>query len=204
VFQQLSFHDVLAACADFLKRNSTECIVMSVKEEFLPSSNTRDFEQTFDDYVAHDSGEWLLSGTIPTLREAMGKIVLLRRFAAETLPKGIDAADWPVNATFTIDSRFARLKIQDEYVVKDEKRKWDAVQRLYRDAFSAADECLYLNFTSGYRRGILGLPNITAVSDFINPELENYFKSNSTGRLGISVMDFADTERCALIIATNF
>ena len=202
ISQHLTFATVVTACIDFLAGNPTECVVMSVNEESTPSRNTRTFEETFAAYIAEDPQRWELGTTIPTLDDARGKIVLLRRFRADSYAKGIDASRWPVNATFTIDSP-ARLRIQDEYIVPDNHAKLAAIQSHYDEAASANDEVLYLNYTSGYRRGLLGFPDIRVVSDFINPAVSQYFNESSRGRFGVTVMDFADKATCALIIATN-
>ncbi|HUO06389.1 MAG TPA: phosphatidylinositol-specific phospholipase C [Candidatus Binataceae bacterium] len=203
VFQKLTFDDVVADCRNFLKHNPTECVVMSVKEEYLPANNTRSFEQTFEAYVAKCPDDWHLTAAIPTLREASGKIVLFRRFEAESLPTGISAVNWPVDAAFTISNESANLKIQDQYIVHDVNEKWTAIQKLYAEASAHRDDYLYVNFTSGYMSNMLGIPNILKVSDFINPAVTKYFDKNRKGRFGITVMDFADSKKCSLIIGTN-
>jgi 1-phosphatidylinositol phosphodiesterase len=176
---------------------------MSVKQETAPARSTRSFEETFDWYVAKDPKRWRLGGKIPTLMEAAAKILLLRQFPTTNPPKGIDATNWPVNATFTIDGE-AKLRIQDDYIVPDTPAKLAAIQRQYREAAAARDDALYLNFTSGYKPGFLGLPDITFVSDRINRAVADFFAANPHGRFGISVIDFVDEALCALIIATNF
>ena len=202
ISQHLTFAGVVTACTDFLADNPTECVVMSVNEESTPSRNTRAFEETFASYVAEHPQLWELGTAIPKLDEAKGKIVLLRRFRADSYTKGIDANRWPVNATFTIDGP-AHLRIQDQYIVQDNLAKLAAIRSLYDEAASSNDEILYLNCTSGYRPGLLGLPNIRVVSDFINPAVSQYFNESKSGRFGVTVMDFADKAICALVIATN-
>ncbi len=202
ISQHLTFPRVVTACIDFLADNPTECVVMSVNEERVPSRNTRTFEETFASYVAEHSERWELGTITPTLDEAKGKIVLLRRFPAESYQKGIDASGWPVNATFTIDG-LVKLRIQDEYIVPDNLAKLAAIRSLYDEARSANDEILYLNYTSGYRRGLLGFPNIRVVSDFINPAVSRYLNESAQGKFGITIMDFANKAISALVIATN-
>ena len=202
ISQHLTFAGVVTTCIDFLADNPTECVVMSVNEESVPSRNTRTFDETFASYVAEHPERWELGTITPTLDEAKGKIVLLRRFPADSYARGIDASRWPVNATFTIDSR-AKLSVQDQYIVPDNLAKLATIRSLYDEATSANDEILYLNYTSGYRRGLLGFPNIRLVSDFINPAVSQVFNESAHGRFGVTVMDFADKATCALIIATN-
>jgi 1-phosphatidylinositol phosphodiesterase len=202
ISQHLTFAGVVTTCTDFLADNPTECVVMSVNEESTPSRNTRTFEETFAAYVAEHPRRWELGTAIPKLDEAKGKIVLLRRFRSDSYLKGIDASRWPVNATFTIAGP-AHLRIQDQYIVPDNHAKLAAIRSLYDEARPANDETLYLNYTSGYRRGLLGFPDIRVVSDFINQAVSQYFSESSRGRFGITVMDFVDQAICALIIATN-
>jgi 1-phosphatidylinositol phosphodiesterase len=201
--QHLRFDEVLAACLGFLKTNPTECIIMSVKEEYNPANNTRAFEQTFDSYVAKHPNEWLLTEGIPTLDQARGKIALLRRFKAKAVPKGIAASNWADNRSFEISNSAARIKIQDEYVVSDNEAKWLAVRKLYEEAATTNTTSLYINFTSGTHPGPLGVSTISPVSEFINPAVIAYFTGKRSGRFGILVMDFADEKKCGLIIGTN-
>src|SRR6185369_6685331 len=43
VYQNANFDDVLNACTSFLQANPSECIILSVKDEYTPSGNTRTF-----------------------------------------------------------------------------------------------------------------------------------------------------------------
>jgi len=203
VYQNLNFDDVLNACFSFLNSNPTETIIMSVKEEHTPSNNTRSFEQTFDSYVAKNPSKWYLGTSIPNLGSVRGKIVLVRRFGAGSA-KGIDLTNWADNTTFTVNIGSTTVKIQDQYVVPDNAVKWTKIQDMYNEAKNQNSSWLYINFTSGYKSLIFGIPSITTVSNYMNPRIEDYFEANTKGRFGISVMDFANAYRCSLIIATNF
>ena len=158
---------MLGAVIGFLKANPTETVIMSVKEEYDASGNTRTFEQTFDSYVAKNTSRWLPGTGIPKLGDARGKIVLLRRFGARGLPKGIDASVWPGNATFTN----GKLRVQDNYNVRNNEDKWTAITGLLAEANSGPAGTLFLNFTSGSKPGPLGIPSITRVSNDINAHL---------------------------------
>jgi 1-phosphatidylinositol phosphodiesterase len=204
ICQELSFEDVVSACIEFLNDNPTECIMMSVKEENTPSNTTRSFERTFDSYVTKNPDRWALDGGIPTIDQVKGKIVLLRRFDAVSVPKGIDAEHWIENATFTIESGPTKLRVQDQYVVAKNAEKWTSIQNFYTEASFAGSDFLYLNFTSGYKVGWFGIPDITSVSNFVNPSISKYFTTHEHGRFGVTVMDFADAANCALIIDTNY
>jgi 1-phosphatidylinositol phosphodiesterase len=204
IYQNLNFDDVLNACFSFLNANPTESIVMSVKEEYDPSNNTRTFEQTFDAYVQKNPSQWYLGSGIPTLGQVRGKIVLLRRFSATATPKGIAATSWADNTTFTITNSDSQLRVQDSYKVSDNNAKWTSLNNLFTEAKSGNSSVLYINFASGYKPLLFGIPSITSVSNSINPKLTDYFTTNTLGRYGIIPMDFAESNRNALIIKTNF
>ncbi|WKN31416.1 phosphatidylinositol-specific phospholipase C [Porifericola rhodea] len=205
VYQNINFNDVLNDCFSFLQSNPDETIVMSVKEEYDPTNNTRSFEQTFDSYVQQNPSKWYLGAGIPDLGQVRGKIVLLRRFSASLLPKGIAATAWSDNTTFEINNAQAQLKVQDQYQVPDNNSKWNAIENLLVEASTSASQSrLFLNYTSGYKPGWFGIPDIDAVSDNINPRVRNYFNSQPSGRYGVVIMDFADNTLTEPIIDTNF
>lgn len=203
VYQNQNFDDVLDAVISFLNNNPTETVMLSVKEEHTPADNTRPYEETFNWYVNKNPDKWLMTNHIPTLGEARGKIVLVRRFSAAQLPKGIDATAWQENTTFTIDNA-ASLKIQDYYKVSDRNKKWTDIQTMYHEANSSNPSWLYINFTSGYNPGLFGIPNIRTIANDINPKVDQFFTANTRGRFGITVMDFITREHASKIIATNF
>ncbi|RBL91358.1 phosphatidylinositol-specific phospholipase C [Chitinophaga flava] len=204
IYQNMNFTDVLNACYAFLANNPGETIVMSVKEEYDPSNNTRSFEQTFDSYTQLQPSKWYLAASVPNLGQVRGKIVLLRRFGASGTPKGIDATNWADNTTFSINNANANLRVQDQYQVPDNNVKWTNISNLFTEARSSNPSTLYINFTSGYKPLIFGIPSITSVSNTINPQVNSYFTSNTHGRVGILPMDFATADRNTLIINTNF
>lgn len=204
IYQNLNFDDVLNACFSFLASNPGECIIMSVKEEYDPSNNTRSFEQTFDAYTQKNLSKWYLGAAIPALGSVRGKIVLLRRFGSTATPKGIAATAWADNTTFTINNAESQLRVQDNYVVPDNNAKWTNITNLLTEAKNGSSATLYINFTSGYKSLIFGIPSIPTVSNNINPRITSYFTTNTKGRFGIIPMDFSDAGKAALIAQTNF
>ncbi len=71
--------DVLAGCYDFLDAHPTETVVFAVKQEH-GDQIVRVFEETLDAHVQDQESRWLVTDTVPTLGEARGKLVLLRRY----------------------------------------------------------------------------------------------------------------------------
>lgn len=203
IYQNLNFDDVLNACYAFLENNPSETIIMSVKEEHDASNTTRSFESTFDSYIQKSPSKWDLGTNIPTLGEVRGKIRLLRRFSAGTA-KGINATSWADNTTFEINNPGAQLKVQDYYKVTNNDDKWNGISNLFNEAKNSNSNRLFINFTSGYKPGIFGIPSIPTVSNAINPKLKTFFQSNTKGSYGIMPVDFVNAELAELIVKTNF
>jgi Ricin-type beta-trefoil lectin domain-like/Phosphatidylinositol-specific phospholipase C, X domain len=199
VYQNINFNDVLNATIGFLNSNPDETVIMSVKEEYTPSGNTRSFEATFDSYVAQNPAKWHLGSSLPTLAAIRGKILLFRRFGAASTPKGIDASNWPDNTTF---STGGTLRVQDCYKVSNNDTKWSQILTILNEARYGGPTPLYVNFASGVQ-SVFGIPNIPNVSNNINPRLTSYFTANTSGRFGVLLMDFVDAAKCTLIYNTN-
>ncbi|WP_185654148.1 phosphatidylinositol-specific phospholipase C [Elizabethkingia meningoseptica] len=203
IYQKINFDDVLNACYAFLESHPAETIIMSVKEEHTPSNVSRSFEKTFDSYVQKNPSKWDLGNTIPTLGEVRGKIKLLRRFPADDKPKGIEATSWSDNTTFEINTP-ARIKIQDNYKVDNNDTKWTQIQTILNEAKATTDDKLFINFTSGYKPLIFGIPSIPTVSNAINPKVKTFFQSNPKGTYGILAIDFVSKDLTEPIVNTNF
>jgi 1-phosphatidylinositol phosphodiesterase len=176
---------------------------MSVKEEYDASNTTRSFEQTFDSYVQKNPTKWDLGANIPTLGSVRGKIKLLRRFSSGTT-KGINASPWADNTTFDINNSGVQLKVQDYYKVTNNDDKWNGISGLLNEAKNDTNGKLFVNFTSGYKPGIFGIPSIPTVSNNINPRLKTFFQNNTQGSFGIMPIDFVNAELSELIVKTNF
>ncbi|ROH98488.1 MULTISPECIES: phosphatidylinositol-specific phospholipase C [unclassified Chryseobacterium] len=203
IYQNLNFDDVLNACYAFLNSHPSETIIMSVKEEYDASNTTRSFEQTFDSYIQKNPSQWDLGTGIPNLGDVRGKIKLLRRFSAGT-SKGINATSWADNTTFEINNSGAPLKVQDYYKVTNNDDKWTGISNLLNEAKNNTGDRLFINFTSGYKPGIFGIPSIPTVSNAINPKLKTFFQTNTKGSYGIMPIDFVSAELSELIVKTNF
>ena len=204
VDQNQTFDEVLATMFAFLDAHPHETIIASVKEEATPAQNTRSFEATFEAYVAEAPERWTLAPSPPRLGDVRGTLVLLRRFDATMLPLGVDATQWPDNATFTISDADAHLQIEDEYVVTDNDLKWTAITNMLAQAALGDPATWTLTYTSGIQV-IMELPNITLVSDDINPRLDAFLAdpANAHAHLGTVAMDFVTAARVRAVLATN-
>ena len=202
--EQATFDDVLATTFAFLDAHPTETIVMSVKEESTKDNTTQNFETTFNTYLAKRPDGWYLGDSVPALGDVRGKIVLLRRFAATAAPLGIDASAWADNTTFMLSSTGATLDIEDNYTVDDPATKWGDITALFDAARAPDPDTWYLAYTSGYET-VSGLPNITNVSDAINPMLDALLAdpANAGAHLGTLAIDMVTEERVAAVIALD-
>ena len=61
-----------------------------------------------------------------------------------------------------------------------------------------------MNFTSGYRAGAFGVPNITAISNYINPRLKSRLASSNPPPPCVLVLDYLTPELATAIYRLNF
>lgn len=78
----LYLDEVLNQCYAFLNQHPTETVVFAVKHEHGDMS-TAAFQTVLDGFTSARPGFWLLSDSIPTLGEARGRLVLMRRYEDE-------------------------------------------------------------------------------------------------------------------------
>lgn len=209
-YQYLTFGpNVRDVCISFLQAHPGECIVMSIKEEYTPSNNTRSFEDTFDSYVQGTENSWYLGESIPTVNDVRGKIVLFRRFDANRTPKGIIASPgWVDNATFQISNQQlpTYLFVQDNYNVPtifNIPEKEGHIQSLLDQALQDPSNNWwnwYINFTSGTGWG--AQPSTVAAS--INPHLSTALVPLIFNRIGTILMDFPGQGLINRISSLNF
>ncbi len=210
-YQRLMFGDVLNACAAFLQANSSECIVMSVKQEYSSVTDAQ-FANTLDSYVQRWGGanSWYLANAIPAMKDVRGKIALCGRNSYSNIGP-INTSVWQDNATFEIKTLAATFEVQDWYKVPTVfsiDSKWNTIKDLLDRAKSDTSDTWYINFTSGSSLAVS--PN--TVADTINPDLSNYvgayldsYNSGSTSmnKIGALLMDFPDQELINRIISAN-
>lgn len=76
---KLYLEEVLGQCYAFLEEHPTETVLVSVKQEHGAEA-VSDFERLLFNAILIKPDKWLLTSSIPTLGEARGRLVLLRRF----------------------------------------------------------------------------------------------------------------------------
>lgn len=190
-YQHMNFGQVIADVTAFLRAHPSETVIMSVMEEYSRTGNA--FEQRFNRYVANDPTRWYLGTNVPSLGQARGKIVLLRRFSGST---GLDWNDG------------SRIRVQDQYEVSRDSEKWTAIMNLFdemRGTPSTSSSKLFLNYTSAYSytRSFTEPLFPFGMSQRINPKTKSYLGAAPKGRYGIVVMDFADSDLVGRVFGKN-
>lgn len=97
---------VMQECYDFLARNPSECVVVSLKREGRAGTNDEEFSRLIKAEVVERQRErWFVEPVIPTLGAARGKCILFRRYHIDEALKaehggrgyGINAETWTYN-----------------------------------------------------------------------------------------------------------
>ncbi|KXL48747.1 hypothetical protein M433DRAFT_150862 [Acidomyces richmondensis BFW] len=92
------FRDLLNEVKDFLKANPSETLIMSLKREGTGNATDQQLSIILKDHYTNPQ-EWWTQPHIPTLGEARGRIVLMRRFTlADRLKHEWSGKGWCLNA----------------------------------------------------------------------------------------------------------
>ena len=158
------FRPVVNEIFSFLEQNPSETVIMSVKREGPGNATDAQLSRIMRDHYAGDVNKWFTAPRIPTLGEARGKIVLVRRFTLEDGPQNEwGGAGWCINADTWADntpnslSPSGDLCIQDFYEVLEteniDKKIQYSIDHLKRSAKcvcpapgSDAKQPFYINF----------------------------------------------------------
>lgn len=182
VDQRSTFKDIALTVESFLELNSSEFIIMSVKEENDPKSSTLSFEDALKEYV--NEHYWYTGNTMPTKIDASirGKIILLSRYKNSTI--GIPAySDWKDNCSFTLNSG---IYVQDKYKLDNVNDKKQEIETCF------AHDGLKINFLSGYLTGYIPPSYAPSVANEINPWINSKIKT--VAKRGIVLYDFVTTD----------
>ena len=194
----LKLDDVLAECCDFLDAHPTETVVFAVKQEHGALSVAA-FESLLDAAVRENESYWLLTDSMPTLGEARGKLVLLRRYEGTGLSllwENQNGHDDTSRNTAQEDNGSYTLWVQDryEYGVGD---KWDAFLTGL-DTAQTDSENAAVHFLS--TKGTLPQGHPWFFAQKLNPQLMALDKGQLSGWI---VVDFLTPELAQAIYAAN-
>ncbi|KAG5921331.1 hypothetical protein E4U42_005878 [Claviceps africana] len=118
------FADMLDDVYRFLEQNPTETVIMSLKREGTGKATDGQMGHYLKHgYVDKRADRWWTDPRVPTLGEARGKIVLVRRFVLDDDMRdaggyGVDAQEWPDNCEDGVGGG-GGFRIQDFYEISE-------------------------------------------------------------------------------------
>lgn len=155
----LKLKDALDEVYKFVGQNSSETVIVSLKQEGTGEWNNDQDEfgkLMWDKYIGPNENKWYLGSELPRVGDARGKVLLFRRFGVRDDRGGnygFEASSWKYN---TIEDDQGRFCVQDfcEITSADEiPKKVEYVKNLAKKASehnsTSPDNKLYVNFTSG-------------------------------------------------------
>lgn len=203
---RLMLEDVLEDCYAFLSAHPTETVIFAVKQEHGDES-VAEFQRVLDRYIQEDAGRWYLDSELPSLGEARGRLVLLRRYDDEAgLGKNAGIAlTWPNQNGYDDPARAfssescsvgsLTLAVQDRYEY-DEEEKWAAFC-----AEADNPDAVALRFLSTKGHMTFGHPYRYAKE--LNPRLLALCENQDIS-LGWTVIDFGNARLASAIYEQNF
>lgn len=204
--ESLYLDAVLEQCYAFLKAHPTETVVFAVKQEH-GNESVSEFETRLDEVIGQNRELWLLTDKLPTLGEARGKLVLLRRYEDEAdlganagvplLWPNQNGHEDPAKHTEMTDNGSCRFWVQDryEYGVED---KWTAFQNGLQEPAIGADD-LSIHFLS--TKGTLPYGHPYYFSHALNTRLLELPTEKLRGWI---VVDFGDAALASAVWRANF
>ncbi|MCR5610563.1 MAG: hypothetical protein K6F68_01840 [Clostridiales bacterium] len=201
----LYLDSVLEGCYAFLEAHPTEFVVFAAKKDHGDDPDTH-VSGLLDALIEKAPGRWLLTDSIPTVGEARGKLVLMRRWTndegADTF-SGIrfswtDQPNREMTAENTVmtDNGSYTLWVQDRYKYGTED-KWTAFISGFKDGKSDGGNIL-LNFLSTNGTAKFGHPYTHAKA------LNARFLEIDRELKGWIIVDFASSAIAQKIYSANF
>ncbi len=201
--EDLTFESVLSDCRKFLQENRSETIIFSVKEEYDAISSTLSFDEVLLNEIEEYKEFFYFGDSIPTLKLARGKMVLLSRYKNNTV--GISAHNgWEDSCTFDINNA-TRLHVQDYYnaeTVDKKKQEIESCLKYSSDYYTSHEEkTLTLNFFSATLSSDFPPSYSVHVAEGINPwALEILPNYNVTG---VAIFDFISIDLAKAVWSKN-
>lgn len=208
---QMDMADVLDFCYKFLDENNSETIIFQFKNDSAKEMENC-FDLLYNNYILKNKDKWFTENKNPTLDEARGKIVLIRRckmydnrdYKIEHC--GIDFSKWIEQDTAVPEPLVLKTSGEFEmtFVVQDRFKykpipRWNECIKPFLDKSKAFDGTYIINYLST-AGGLKGPYNN---SKYINPRFMEY-KLNRDFYYGTIYMDFPDSKITTKIIETNF
>ena len=217
----LTLDNILDDSVRFLKNHKSESIVMMLKPD---AGSTEGLAYALNYFIQNNKDYVYMGNDIPSMGEARGKIVFIRRFAVDeskikdTSGFGIDLSNWDDYSYH--DYKYA-VKIYNKYPVfvyvqdafdKEALLKRDYIEGTLKQtvgedtdpAHAILDYAWIYNYTScAGAAGFLGLPleESTLINPWLYDKKDEYFDNR---RLGMVMLNFIDAQMSRLIYETNF
>lgn len=193
IAKKLRLSNVLEDCYNFLNTNKSETIVFAVKQEY-GNEPIAEFEKTLNKTISKNKSNWLLTNELPTLEEARGKLVLLRRYNDDAnlgLDSGIPLIwsdqgnkDHTEKAFSNNDDHVGstKLYVQDRYHY-NVINKWEAFTN--KETKFIEDACV-ISFSSTAGAWIIGHPFSYATK--LNKNIYELYKNEKPNKW--TIVDF--------------
>ena len=181
--QKVSFETITKTIEQFIEKNPSEFIIMSVKEEADPSNSEISFENSLKSYLNKDI--YLKDTELPSkLGDVRGKVMLLSRYEGSTI--GVPAYDgWKDSVSFTLPND---IYVQDTYQITSAEQKQDEIVK----CFNEAGHALKINFLSAYRTDTFPPSYAVSAAEDINPWINE--EINKYNDRNIVLYDFVTEE----------
>ena len=181
--QKVSFETITKTIEQFIEKNPSEFIIMSIKEEADPSNSEISFENSLKSYLNKDI--YLKDTELPSkLGDVRGKVMLLSRYENSTI--GVPAYDgWKDSASFTLPND---IYVQDTYQITSTEQKQDEIVK----CFNEAGHALKINFLSAYRTDTFPPSYAVSAAEDINPWINE--EINKYNDRNIVLYDFVTEE----------
>ena len=181
--QKVSFETITRTIEEFIEKNPSEFIIMSVKEEAESSNSEISFENSLKSYLNKDI--YLKDTELPNkLGDVRGKVMLLSRYENSTI--GVPAYDgWKDSVSFTLPND---IYVQDTYQITSAEQKQDEIVK----CFNEAGHALKINFLSAYRTDTFPPSYAVSAAEDINPWINE--EINKYNDRNIVLYDFVTEE----------
>lgn len=208
--KQMDMADVLQHCYRFLDENKSEIIIFQFKND-NGLENEKCFNNLFYTYIKDSEHRWFTENRIPSLFEAKGKIILIRRCKSEQkkeftdLNTGIDFSKWEEQDTAvpepllleTSGENSETFIVQDRFKYKPQPR-WSECIKPFLDKARAFDGKYVINYLSTAG----GLKGPEKNAEYINEQFIKY-PINKNYYYGTIYCDFPSKALVNKIIETN-
>ena len=190
--QKVSFETITKTIEQFIEKNPSEFIIMSIKEEADPSNSEISFENSLKSYLNKDI--YLKDTELPSkLGDVRGKVMLLSRYENSTI--GIPAYEgWADSASFTLPND---IYVQDTYQITSAEQKQEEIVK----CFNEANHALKINFLSAYRTDTFPPSYAVSAAADINPWING--EINKFDDRNIVLYDFVTEENMDCFFGGN-